>query len=165
MGEVCDDGNLNDTDDCANNCQPSCTLTNSCAAEDGDSDGVNDDQDNCPMVSNPDQADCDNDGQGDLCDNDECPVPILDSDGDGIADDQDNCPQVSNPEQVDTDSDLIGDACDDSARTPNVIISNGSLQINRSPSDNENYRLNGGLNTAAHQSTTPEFKLKGRLIP
>jgi hypothetical protein len=42
LGEVCDDGNLNDTDDCANNCQPSCTLTNSCAAEDGDSDGLND---------------------------------------------------------------------------------------------------------------------------
>ena len=115
-GEECDDGNLDNEDQCLNSCLPSCLALGNCAAEDADMDGVVDNEDNCPMASNPSQTDCDGDGLGDACDEDACPA--ADGDGDGVADVEDNCPEVPNMDQTDCNQNGVGDVCDDTPCGP-----------------------------------------------
>ena len=110
MGEECDDGNLDDMDQCTNHCTFTCQGTNSCPTADVDEDGINDGTDNCLNIQNFDQSDCDGDGVGDVCDEDPC--PSIDDDGDGIINDVDNCPEVENPNQEDCDQDGLGNVCD-----------------------------------------------------
>ena len=74
MGEVCDDGNFDEMDDCNNACQPTCLALGNCSAQDSDGDGILDGDDNCDLAPNPNQEDCDMDGRGDACDED--PLPI-----------------------------------------------------------------------------------------
>ena len=111
VGEVCDDGNFDEADDCDNACQATCLALGTCSEMDSDGDGVLDGDDNCDLAPNPDQADCDMDGRGDACDEDECPAG--DRDGDEVADDVDNCPEIENTDQADCDEDGVGDVCDE----------------------------------------------------
>jgi len=124
MGEVCDDGNFDESDDCDNACQATCRALGTCAEEDSDGDGIFDGEDNCPLAPNLNQEDCDEDGRGNACDEDPCPAG--DSDGDGLTDDVDNCPEVSNVDQADCDEDGQGDACDQDLCGPD---SDGDLII------------------------------------
>lgn len=110
VGERCDDGNFDDSDDCDLRCQPTCAALGTCDELDSDGDGVLDGEDNCYLAPNPTQEDCDGDGRGDICDEDPCPASDLDVDG--VSDELDNCPEVSNPDQADCDADGRGDACD-----------------------------------------------------
>lgn len=162
-GEVCDDGNLDQSDDCGLDCQPTCRALNNCDETDSDEDGVDNEVDNCPEVANADQADCDLDGIGDLCDEGECQPAQLDTDEDMIPDAQDNCREVSNPDQLDGDQDGIGDACDPDPSRPNLTLNTVGVSVSDSSSSNGELLLNGGMVQGAHSSTTSQFQLQGTL--
>jgi len=156
LGEVCDDGNFDESDDCDNRCQPTCAALGSCSERDSDGDGVIDGEDNCDLAPNPGQEDCDQDGRGDACDEDECPA--TDEDGDGLADDIDNCPELSNPDQADCDGDGVGDACDSGLCDPTpgamnyLLIRQGFIQAG-GVQVGDRYRVQGTLTSGAHQSS------------
>jgi cysteine-rich repeat protein len=162
-GEVCDDGNLDHTDDCSLDCQPTCRALNNCDETDSDEDGVDNEVDNCPEVANADQADCDLDDIGDLCDEDECQPDQLDTDEDMIPDAQDNCREVSNPDQLDSDQDGMGDACDPDPNRPNLTLNTVGVSASDSSSINGELLLEGSMVQGAHSSITSQFQLQGTL--
>ena len=84
LGEMCDDGDLDDENGCTNACALSCDTEEECLGADEDGDDILDDSDNCPDTPNPNQEDCDGDGQGDACDFDPCPPPDSDLQGSSL---------------------------------------------------------------------------------
>jgi len=101
--ETCDDGNLNNGDNCSDICQIE-IATYQC------SDGIDNDQDG--LIDYPLDPGCDS-AEDD--DEDNC----IDTDQDGVCDDTDNCAETYNPNQEDADSDGIGDTCDNCLSIPN----------------------------------------------
>ena len=120
IGDVCNDGDPNTTDDKINsNCE--CVGTDSA---DRDGDGVANASDNCPDDSNQDQVDTDNDGEGDVCD--------VDDDGDGVMDAVDCFPLDS------TRSFKVGDVCDDgNANTTGDRINDNCICAGQGDSDGD----------------------------
>ena len=87
-----------------------------------------------------------------------------DEDGDGIEDRLDNCPNVPNADQADADSDNAGDACDANPNVFNYKLS-GQLLLVGGMGVDMNHTLKGGASSGAHQSTSENHSLTGRLAP
>ena len=88
-----------------------------------------------------------------------------DSDADGVADAVDNCPSVSNADQSDADADGAGDACDP---RPNAFGHRGGrgalLFVSGSAMSAQGNLVNAAAQ-GAHDSTTRNQRLIGRLNP
>ena len=91
-------------------------------------------------------------------------MPGPDDDGDGIENRADNCPNTPNQDQADADADNAGDACD---RQPDVFNHklSGQLLLVGGMGVDMNNTLKGGASSGAHQGTSLNYRLQGRLTP
>ena len=91
-------------------------------------------------------------------------APGPDDDGDGIENRLDNCPNLPNADQADGDGDHAGDACDADPAVFNYKLV-GQLLLVGGTSVDMNHTLSGGASAGAHQSTSVNYQLRGRLAP
>jgi hypothetical protein len=91
-------------------------------------------------------------------------MPGPDDDGDGIENRLDNCPNLPNADQADGDGDHAGDACDADPAVFNYKLVGQLLLVGGTGVD-MNHTLTGGASAGAHQSTSVNYQLRGRLAP
>ena len=88
-----------------------------------------------------------------------------DSDADGVADAVDNCPSLSNADQADADADGAGDACDPRPNSFGHRGGRGALLFVSGSAMTAQGNLTNAAAQGAHDSTTRNQRLVGRLNP